>query len=114
MSSNLTTTTNSAQPIYNGGVDGFIAKFDALNNLSAATYVGNGGYNQNYFVQIDINNNVFVCGLSQSAMPVFPAGIYNTAGSQFIQKYTSDLSTISLSSTFGCRGDHCLHLLQTR
>ena len=101
MSSNLTTTSNSAQPIYNGGVDGFIAKFDGLNNLSAATYVGNGGYNQNYFVQIDINNNIFICGLSQSAMPVFPTGIYNTAGSQFIQKYTSDLSTISLSSTFG-------------
>ena len=60
MSSNLTTTSNSAQPNYNGGVDGFIAKFDALNNLSTATYVGNGGYNQNYFVQIDINNNVFV------------------------------------------------------
>ncbi len=101
MSGNLNTTSTSAQPNYNGGVDGFIAKFDNLNNLSAATYVGNGGYNQNYFVQIDINNDVFVFGLSNSAMPSFPAGIYSTSGSQYIQKFTSDLSSISLSSTFG-------------
>ena len=101
MSGNLNTNSTSAQPNYNGGVDGFIAKFDNLNNLSAATYVGNGGYNQNYFVQIDINNDVFVFGLTNSAMPSFPAGIYSTSGSQYIQKFTSDLSSISLSSTFG-------------
>ena len=101
MSGDLTTTSTSSQPNYNGGVDGFIAKFDNLNNLSAATYVGNGGYNQNYFVQIDINNDVFVFGLTNSAMPSFPAGIYSTAGSQYIQKFTSDLSSITLSSTFG-------------
>ena len=101
MSGNLNTTSTSAQPNYNGGVDGFIAKFDNLNNLSAATYVGNGGYNQNYFVQIDINNDVFVFGLTNSAMPSFPAGIYSTSGSQYIQKFTSDLSSITLSSTFG-------------
>ena len=101
MSGNLNTTSTSSQPNYNGGVDGFIAKFDNLNNLSAATYVGNGGYNQNYFVQIDINNDVFVFGLTNSAIPSFPAGIYSTSGSQYIQKFTSDLSSISLSSTFG-------------
>ena len=101
MSGNLNTTSTSSQPNYNGGVDGFIAKFDNQNNLSAATYVGNGGYNQNYFVQIDINNDVFVFGLTNSAIPSFPAGIYSTSGSQYIQKFTSDLSSISLSSTFG-------------
>ena len=101
MSGDLTTTSTSAQPNYNGGVDGFVAKFDNQNSFNAATYVGNGGYNQNYFVQIDINNDVFVFGLTDSAMPSFPSGIYNTAGSQYIQKFSPDLSSISLSSTFG-------------
>ena len=102
MSNNLTTNSNSVQPNHNGGVDGFIAKFDPnLGSLLSSSYIGTNGYDQCYFVQIDNNDNIFLFGLTTNAYPTFPVGIYSSIGSQFIHKINSDLDSTLLSTTFG-------------
>lgn len=102
MSNDLTTTPNVIQPTFGGSADGFIANFDNPSGvLLSSSYIGNSGYNQCYFVQLDINDDVFVFGLTSSSFAISPVGIYNSVGSQFIHKYSSDLSSNLLSTSFG-------------
>ena len=102
MSNDFITTAGAANPTYGGNIDGFITKYLVPNgNILASTYIGDGGFNQCYFIQIDLNNHVFLYGLTDSSTNVFPSNVYNSTGSQFIQKLDSNLSTILVSTCFG-------------
>ena len=91
MSNDLFTTNTAANPTYCGNIDGFVTKYLTSNgNILASTYIGDGGFNQCYFVQIDLNNEIFLFGLTDSSTNVFPANVYNSIGSQFIQKLDSN------------------------
>ena len=70
-------------------------------NILASTYIGDGGFNQCYFVQIDLNNDVFLFGLTDSSYNIYPANVYNSIGSQFIHKLDSNLSNTLVSTSFG-------------
>jgi gliding motility-associated-like protein len=100
---NFPTTAGALNLNYNGGkADGYIAliKNDGT-QLLHATYLGTTSYDQCYFVQIDKNNNVYVVGQTQGAMPI-TAGVFNIASSgQFITKLNPTLSTILFSTVFG-------------
>ncbi len=98
-----TTSTNltSAQNTHSGGVDGFIAKYSPTNALLTTRYVGTSSYDQNYFVQLDRTDSVYIYGQSLGVMPV-STGKYNNAGShQFIQKFNNNLTTLNFSTVFG-------------
>ena len=102
MSNDFFTTNTAANPTYGGNIDGFVTKYLTSNgNILASTYVGDGCFNQCYFVQIDLNNDVFLFGLTDSSTNVFPSNVYNSIGSQFIQKLDSSLSTTLVSTCFG-------------
>ena len=101
MSNDLLTTSNVIHPNYNGGVDGFISKYNSSFDNLATSYVGNSGYNQCYFVQIDIEDNVFILGLTDTYLEIFPINNYHITGSQFIQKLSSELDSLMISSSFG-------------
>ena len=102
MSNDFFTTNTAANPTYGGNIDGFVTKYLTSNgNLLASTYIGDGGFNQCYFVQIDLNNDIFLFGLTDSSTNVFPSNVYNSTGSQFIQKLDSNLSITLVSTCFG-------------
>ena len=93
---------------FNGGLsDGYIAKFNKLTGvLEAGTFMGLNEYDQTYFVQLDINDDVYVYGQTESAWAISP-GCYGTPNSgQFIRKYNSDLTSIFWTTMIGAGSGH--------
>jgi len=101
MSNNLNTSSNAVNPNFGGIADGFIVNYNVSGNQIAASYIGNSGYNQCYFVQIDINDDVFLYGLTKTTYPVIPSGIFNIYGDQFIHKINPSLTNTIFSTTIG-------------
>lgn len=75
-----------------GGTDGFIAKYSSTYQLQRGTFVGTPQYDQVYFLQLDLNQNVYVFGQTLGNMPI-TSGKYNNGNSgQFIRKYDATFS----------------------
>jgi len=102
---NLPTAGNGINPAALGGIDGYIAKIDpAGNNLLASTYMGTPLDDQTYFLEVDINDDVYVVGQTLGAYPV-SAGVYNNpGGKQFIHKLDNNLAVSVYSTVFGSGG----------
>lgn len=74
--------------------DGYVARINSTTGAKmSGTFIGLAGYDQTYFVQLDLSDNVYVLG--QSATNMTPtAGKYSNPNSgQFVMKYTNDLTT---------------------
>ncbi len=102
-SANLPTTTGCYQQQYGGGsTDGFILKYDwSLDQIEALTYNGTNAYDQNFFVDIDRDNAIYVFGQTLGQYPVTPATWAIANSAQFLHKLSSDLSTSIVSTVFG-------------
>ncbi|PHR46348.1 MAG: hypothetical protein COA32_10865 [Fluviicola sp.] len=87
---------------YFGGRDGYLIQLDGTTSAPiSGTYIGTSSYDQSYFVQLDLDDNVYVFGQSSGNMTISP-GVYNNPNSgQFISKYSSDLSTRAWSTVVG-------------
>lgn len=88
---------------YNGGLaDGYVARFNPANGaVISGTFMGLNEYDQTYFVQLDLDNNAYVFGQSQSPWPMTP-GLYGMPNSgQFIRKYDPTLNTILWTTMVG-------------
>ena len=99
----------SFAPSNSGGVDGFIARYigDPF-LLVGTTYVGTAGFDQSYFVQLDTADDVYVVGQTTGAFPV-SSGVYaNPNATQFIQKFSNDLSQSLWSTRIGGDGNENL------
>jgi hypothetical protein len=85
-----------------GDVDGWMAKLEADGNgIITATFTGTSQYNQVYFIDLDLDENVFVYGQTVGAFPV-TTGVFSNANSgQFLQKFDKDLTALSYSTVFG-------------
>lgn len=93
---------------FNGGLsDGYLAKFDSNTGaIIAGTFLGLGEYDQAYFVQLDIDDNVYVLGQTESDWAI-TAGLYGNPNSgQFVRKYTNDLLTIEWTTMIGASTGH--------
>jgi gliding motility-associated-like protein len=98
-SNNLQMVGSGFSNAANGATDGYILRFDANSSqLIGSTYVGTSAFDQTYFVQLDVSNDVYVIGQTQGNYPVTPGKYANANASQFIHKFSTDLST-SLWST---------------
>lgn len=86
-----------------GDVDGYIIKLNSAGNtLINSTYLGTAAYDQSYFVQVDLNDDIYVFGQTQGNYSITPSSIYSNPGSgQFIHKFSSDLSATKFSTVFG-------------
>lgn len=91
----------------NGGVDGYVLRLNPNTAVvSNGTYIGAGDYDQSYIVQLDIDDNVYVFGQSESDFGVSP-GCYGVANSgQFIRKYTENLEAIEWTTMVGAGTGH--------
>ena len=88
---------------YNGGLsDGYLTRLNGNTGaFLSGTYMGFGEYDQSYFVQLDVDDKVYVFGQSQSSWPI-TTGLYGNPNSgQFIQKYNANLSTIEWTTMIG-------------
>lgn len=103
LSSDFPQTSNGLFNSYQGGdADGYIARFSASGNtLMNATYIGTSNYDQNYFVQTDLDDDVYVIGQTDGNYPILNAGFSNPNSGQYIQKLTPDLTTSLMSTTIG-------------
>lgn len=103
ISNNFPSTPGSHLPTYQGGsTDGFLMKFNTTTKaLVASTFVGTNQYDQVYGVQTDDSNHVYITGQTLGAYPVSPGVYSNPGSSQFIAKYTTNLSTQMLSTVYG-------------
>jgi gliding motility-associated-like protein len=102
-SANFPTTPGSAQPALQGGTDGFVLILNNnANSLVASSIIGTSAYDHAFKVQVDPNDSIYVCGQTSGAtFPVSP-GVYNVPNSTiYFQKYTPDLSALSLSTRIG-------------
>jgi len=102
-SSDYPVTNNASTGTFQGGsADGFISHFN--NNASAllnSTYIGTPGYDQVYLSALSFDDDLYITGQSDRSFPI-SAGAYGTPNSgQFIQRMSSDLSSVELSTVFG-------------
>lgn len=93
---------NGFQTTHNGGTDGFVARIsNAGSSLLGSSFIGTSAYDQGYFVQIDLNDKVFVYGQTSGNMPISPGTYNNLNSGQFLHKYSTDLSNLELSTVVG-------------
>ncbi|RFC54345.1 DUF7948 domain-containing protein [Brumimicrobium aurantiacum] len=85
-----------------GGIDGYIFELDGItSNVLSGTYIGTNDYDQSFFVQLDQMDRVYVFGQSEGNMTVTPGVYSNPNSGQFIQQYSTDLSTLNWSTIVG-------------
>ncbi len=102
-STNLPISTNAFQPANAGNIDGYIGHISADGaTLLHCTYNGTSGRDQNFFVQLDDADNVYVVGQSEAGnYPISPGVYSNNNSGQFIQKFSADLTTSLWSTQVG-------------
>ncbi|MFT7344268.1 MAG: gliding motility-associated-like protein [Lentimonas sp.] len=103
-SNDLIGTTNGLNPNYLGGkADGFVLKLTPDGStIINSTYIGTSNYDQVYFVEINIENEIFIMGQSAGGeYPVKNAKFSNPNSNHFISKLDSNLTVINKSTVFG-------------
>ena len=102
LSSDLTMSSGQNTAPF-GDVDGFIIKLNtAGSTLLNSTYLGTAAYDQCYFVQVDLNDDIYVFGQSQGTYNITPSTVFSNPGSgQFIHKFDANLATTIFSTVFG-------------
>jgi len=108
-----TASSNMAFPTgfdlsYDGGVgDGYLARLNgATGGMISGTYIGLNEYDQAYFVQLDIDDKVYVLGQTESSYPISSGCYGNPNSGQFIRKYSTDLMTIDWTTMVGAGTGH--------
>ena len=88
---------------FNGGIsDGYVAKFNSnTGSLISGTYMGFAEYDQTYFVQYDIDNNIYVYGQTETNWPISPGCFGSPNSGQFVRKYDASLANIEWTTMIG-------------
>jgi gliding motility-associated-like protein len=87
---------------YKGDVDAFVARISPFgSNLQKLIYLGTAAYDQSYFVDVDLQNNVYITGQTLGNFPVKGAVYTNTGATQFVSVFNNALDDLQLSTVFG-------------
>ncbi|MBP6310658.1 MAG: gliding motility-associated C-terminal domain-containing protein [Flavobacteriales bacterium] len=101
-SSNLPTAGSPAAGSFFGSSDGYIARYSPDGStLLSTTFAGTNNYDQSFLVQLDLQDNVYIVGQTHGAYPVTPGKYAVPNSSQFIHKFSNDLSTSLWSTRIG-------------
>lgn len=108
-----TASSNMAFPTgfdlsYDGGVgDGYLARLNGNTGaMISGTYMGLNEYDQAYFVQLDIDDKVYVLGQTETAWAISPGCYGNPNSGQYIRKYDTDLMSIDWTTMIGAGTGH--------
>jgi gliding motility-associated-like protein len=87
---------------HNGDVDAFLVKINTTSgDIEAGTFLGTNDYDQAYFVQLDLQEEVYIIGQTTGDFPI-NGSVYSNAGSgQFLAKFNNDLNDLIWSTTIG-------------
>ncbi|MBK7667571.1 MAG: gliding motility-associated C-terminal domain-containing protein [Sphingobacteriaceae bacterium] len=106
-STTFPTTSGVISPTKNGAAfssDMFVSHINSNGTaLIASTYLGTTGYDYGSYMDLDFNNNIYICGHITSPIPlVSTPGVYNNNnGFNTLYKINSNLSTIAFKTKFG-------------
>jgi hypothetical protein len=103
------TTGGAYDQTYNGGTDGFVARFNStLTSLLSATMFGGAGDDGIRGIHVASNGQVCVAGYTFSSdLPTAGSAFdrtYNGAGDAFLAVFSADLSTLAGSTFLGGSG----------
>lgn len=99
----LPQTAGALNPNYLGGTaDGYLTKISATGQIQATTYLGQDNFDLAYFVDVDVNDNPYVFGVTTGTNFPHTAGVVRQGSSgQFVIKLDPGLGTNLLSTTYG-------------
>lgn len=104
-------TFQSPQGVNVGGLgglsDGYVIRVNGTSpNLLSGTFIGTNEYDQAYFVQLDLDDKVYVYGQTEGLMSI-TSGLYGTPNSgQFIKKFNKELTINEWTTTIGAGSGH--------
>ncbi|MBU2019934.1 MAG: gliding motility-associated C-terminal domain-containing protein [Bacteroidetes bacterium] len=107
-SPNIALGSGGVQPVNAGGQgDGFVLRLNGNTGQTInGTYVGQTGYDQVYFVQLDPLNQVYVLGQTTTAYAITP-GKYGVANSGlFMRQFTPNLMATNWTTMLGAGLDY--------
>jgi gliding motility-associated-like protein len=92
----------SYQQSLKGSADGWIARITQNGTtLERSTYTGTDSYDQVYFLDLNQAQEVYVYGQTTGNFPVTSGVYHNPNGKQFLQKFSTTLSSLRFSTVFG-------------
>jgi hypothetical protein len=99
-STDLPASAGTIKPVLSDAEDGYLAKFvnDALASL---TYVGTTARDIVYLLDLDMEENVYVMGLTFGTYPTTPGVYLNANGKQFIHAMSNDFTQTLFSTVIG-------------
>jgi gliding motility-associated-like protein len=85
-----------------GDIDGFVLELEPVfMNLLSGTFLGTSSYDQVYFVQSDIDGNIYVLGQTEGNMAISPGRYGQPNSGLFIRKYSPGLATMEWNTVVG-------------
>jgi gliding motility-associated-like protein len=97
-------TINGVQNSYNGGkADGFVLKLKQDGSFRNASYFGTSAYDQIYFIDIDLNGQIYCSGQTEGNISRTSGTYGQDNTSQFIMRFSPNLANVNLATTFGYR-----------
>lgn len=99
-----TTTGVLASAFQGGSADGFLSRLNSSGStLLSSTFIGSGALDLTYFLDIDLNNDIYVYGVTEGTFPVVGGnGVYvNPNSLNYLQKINSNLTTLIYSTMLG-------------
>ncbi len=89
-----------------GDVDGILVRLNKSNGeLISGRYFGTVKYEQSYFVQTDNSGRPYIFGQTEGVINPINSRYADLNTGQFIARFTTDLNTIELQTTFGANGN---------
>ncbi len=101
-STNLFMPPGAFQATHAGDVDAFVYRFsDNGQTIDAGTFLGSGGYDQAFFVQLDLEDQIYIFGQSDGDLEI-AGDVYNNPNSgQFVTKFNHALTARMWQTTIG-------------
>ena len=85
-----------------GQTDSFVIKFNPGSSAPlASTFYGSSFYDQAYFVQLDLDENIYIYGQSNGGLEVSPGCYGNEGSGQYVAKFNSNLSVLEWNTVIG-------------
>ncbi|MBK8497239.1 MAG: PKD domain-containing protein [Flavobacteriales bacterium] len=106
-SPNFPMVAGGYQGAFQGGAkDGYVVKLSGNGSaLINSTFFGTSGDDMAYFIDLDNDNDVYLYGQSDGAIPISPAGIYGSAsGGIFLTAFEPTLTTPVFTTKVGSTG----------
>ena len=92
---------------YGGAGDGYLARFNGANgSILSGSYIGLNEYDQAYFVQLDVDDNVYVLGQTESDLGITVGQFGNPNSGQFIWKFDHNLASPQWTTMIGASSGH--------